>query len=301
MTTQREIREGNARLRLLVREAGDAARELALRGSGQPDHMLLRGQAGRDPLGQLSARFAGALRRAGFLPTFHFVERLLQRGLAQGVRFDPRTFPGEFRRAPHYRQTRPGYTTRIAVVRGIPILYRRGGPRGEHVVLVGVPSEGRLPPVAPVPSPGLPAQREYEQAPATANPQVRALRQALPYREFETNGGGEYFAPTVLPVLQSTRGGRPRLRVLRRPLTERAAKKTLFGPSAGIFLANANRAQALQWARRLATAMGGSLDSRGRAGERHGEGLPHFHIRVGPRRSSHIFYGKEVPAGLFES
>ena len=115
--------------------------------------MLLPGQTGRDPSGQLAARFAAALRRQGFLPSVHFVHRLLQRALRQGVRVSSDTFGNEFFRARHYRQTRPGYTTRIAVVRGVPILYRLGGRRGDSIVLVGVLPEGDMPPVAPISPP----------------------------------------------------------------------------------------------------------------------------------------------------
>ncbi|MGI0487438.1 hypothetical protein ACN4EK_18500 [Pantanalinema rosaneae CENA516] len=120
------------------------------------DELGRRGQAGRNP----AHRFAAHLKRQGFLPTLHFTQRFLQRLLANGVRFDPRTFVQEFRNAKHYRQTRPGYNTRLAVVRGVPIVYRPGGENGNRVVLVTTLNQGdALPPVvrsAP------PQQREAE-------------------------------------------------------------------------------------------------------------------------------------------
>jgi hypothetical protein len=109
----------------------------------------LRGQERRDPAGQRAIRFAAHLRRQGFLPSQHFIRRFLQRAQAQGVRFSSRSFGAEFRRASHYRQTRPGYTTRIAVMRGIPVLYRSGGENANRVVLVGLLPAGALPPVTP--------------------------------------------------------------------------------------------------------------------------------------------------------
>jgi hypothetical protein len=108
-----------------------------------------RGQAGRDA----ALRFARRLKQQGFLPTHHFAERFLQRVLARGLRFDPRTFRREFFAARHYRQTRPGFSTRIAVVRGVPVIYRRDGRTGERIVLVSVLSVGKQPPTAPVRAP----------------------------------------------------------------------------------------------------------------------------------------------------
>ncbi|MBW4568521.1 MAG: hypothetical protein KME31_10970 [Tolypothrix carrinoi HA7290-LM1] len=116
----------------------------------------LRGQAGRNP----ANRFATYLKRQGFLPTVHFPQRFLKRVLSAGVRFDPRTFKSEFYKAKHYRQTRSGYNTRIAVVRGVPIIYRPGGEDGNRIVLVTTLEQGdKLPPVEPA-SP--PRQREME-------------------------------------------------------------------------------------------------------------------------------------------
>jgi hypothetical protein len=117
-----------------------------------------RGQAGRLPRGLLFE-----LRRQGFLPSDHFVQRLLERSRALGVRFDPRPFRSEFLRARHFRQTRPGYKTRIALVRGIPIVYRLGGPAGDTIVLVTI-WDGPLPPIEAIRPPQLARMREAESA-----------------------------------------------------------------------------------------------------------------------------------------
>lgn len=112
-----------------------------------------------DPQWQAAWRFATAIRKQGFLPKKHFIDRIAQRGIGEGTRFDPRTFRKEFFSAQHYQQTRPGYNMRIAIVRGIPVLYRMGGPRGNTVVLAGALPEGALPPAERI-SP--PPQREAE-------------------------------------------------------------------------------------------------------------------------------------------
>ncbi|MBV9790862.1 MAG: hypothetical protein JOZ51_21890 [Chloroflexi bacterium] len=133
--------------------ANDAEAELEnmLRRADESMMRLLRGQAGRYPARRLPA----LLRQQGFLPTQHFLDRLRERAQARGIRFDPRLFGDEFQRARHYRQTRPGYTTRIAVMRGLPVLYRMGGRTGNKVVLAGVLPEGGLPPVVPASPPRL--------------------------------------------------------------------------------------------------------------------------------------------------
>ena len=123
--------------------------EFETRAVQHAEGMAVRGQAGRYPV----RRLPSLLRRQGFIPTTHFLQRLQQRALAEGVRFGAGQFGKEFARARHFRQTRPGYNTRIAVVRGIPVLYRFGGNNMNRIVLVGVlPSDG-MPPVAPVQPP----------------------------------------------------------------------------------------------------------------------------------------------------
>lgn len=110
---------------------------------------LLRGQAGRP----IAKGLQQALQRQGFLITRHFLERLQERALQQGVRFSPSSFSRDFQRAKHYRQTRPGYTSRIALLRGMPILYRIGGRVGNRIKLIGMLPQGALPPVAAISPP----------------------------------------------------------------------------------------------------------------------------------------------------
>lgn len=136
---------------------------------------IKRGQAGRDA----ALRFARRLKRQGFWPTSHFVERFMQRVLARGLRFDSRAFRREFFAARHYRQTRPGYRTRIAIVRGVPVLYRRGGWNGERIVLVGVLPVGARPPVAPVGAPSLEALLEAGGKPLTYAEQMAQYRSCI--------------------------------------------------------------------------------------------------------------------------
>jgi hypothetical protein len=118
-----------------------------------------RGQAGRSP----AARFAAAIKHLGFLPTYHFVQRLMERGTERGIRWDPRTFPSEFANGRHFRQTREGKNSRIAIVRGVPIVYRTGGRTGNRVVLItALPPDDKLPPVAPARPPVQREAFEYE-------------------------------------------------------------------------------------------------------------------------------------------
>lgn len=135
------------------------------------------------PAWQAAWRFATAIRKQGFLPKRHFIDRIAERGIGGGTRFDPRTFGREFFGARHYRQTRPGYKTRIAVVRGIPILYLAGGPRGNHIVLAGALPEGTLPPAEPAPPP---VQREQEEIPDW----MRRIGRAIGIGGGSGSGGG---------------------------------------------------------------------------------------------------------------
>jgi len=72
-----------------------------------------------------ACQFVIYLRRQGFLPTQRFARQFLQRVRSRGPQFDPQMFGNEFYRARHYR--RQGYFTRIAVVQGVPVLYRMAG------------------------------------------------------------------------------------------------------------------------------------------------------------------------------
>jgi len=107
----------------------------------------LRGRAVR----RHAQRFTSHLRRQGFLPTPHFPQRFLQRALSRGIRFDSRTFRREFYRAQHYR--RPGSPERIAVVHGVPVLYRMPAKGDNLIALVRVLPEGAPPRVMPTAPP----------------------------------------------------------------------------------------------------------------------------------------------------
>jgi hypothetical protein len=139
------------------------------------------------PQWQAAWRFAAAIRKQGFLPGRHFIDRMAKRAVGEGIRFDPRTFRSEFFGARHYRQTRPGYNTRIAVVRGIPILYLIGGRSGNHIVLAGALPEGGLPPVEPA-SP--PVQREQEEIPDWLRRGVRRIGRTFGIGGGTGSGGG---------------------------------------------------------------------------------------------------------------
>ncbi|MCG8346475.1 MAG: hypothetical protein MI924_01680 [Chloroflexales bacterium] len=115
------------------------------------DYEIHRGQARRYPARRLALR----LRQQGFLPTQHFLDRFHEGVHAIGARFNPKLFGSDFYRARHYRQTRPGYNTRIAIMSGIPVVYRMGGENANRVVLVDVLPEGALPSVVPARPPRL--------------------------------------------------------------------------------------------------------------------------------------------------
>jgi hypothetical protein len=119
----------------------ESAEAMAKAGRSRRRRRRIRGQAGRSPAKGLR----GNLRRQGFLATRHFLQRWLQRAHSQGIRFDPRTFGADFRRSPHFRQTREGYNTRIALMKGMPVIYRMGGRRGKNPVLVGLLPQDTLP------------------------------------------------------------------------------------------------------------------------------------------------------------
>jgi hypothetical protein len=143
-------------------EQGAAAERLPLQHQGRTDRTWL-----------MAERLAAVLRRHGFIPRVHILERWLERARPFGFRLDPATFRRQFQEARHYRQTRPGYHSRIAVIAGMPVLYRMGGPRGRHVVLRRVLA-GMLP-VAPAQAPLLAPAREAESMAAFDSAQVRAI------------------------------------------------------------------------------------------------------------------------------
>jgi hypothetical protein len=137
------------------------------------ERLLLPGRVRTDRTWLMAERLAAVLRRQGFIVRVHFLVRWLERARAFGVRLDPATFRRQFLQARHYRQTRPGYHNRIAVVAGMPVLYRMGGPRGRHVVLLGVLP--RMPPVTRAPVPLLAPAREAEAALRFDSPEIRAV------------------------------------------------------------------------------------------------------------------------------
>lgn len=109
----------------------------------------------------------------------------------------------------------------------------------------------------------------------------------------------------ILRVIRSVRalpGGQPGLRVARdTALTYPAARSQLFRGREGIFLRGADADQARRWAESQAALLGGRVrpGPQQPAGERHGAGLPHFHIDLPDGTASgHIFYGTP-PSGVF--
>lgn len=160
----------------------------------------LLGETKPSPTWQAAWRFARQIRGKGFLPERHFIDRIAERALGGGVRFDPRTFRTEFYNARHYRQTRPGYTTRIAVVRDVPILYRIGGRRGKHIVLVGaLRPDYPLPPSERI---AAPQQREDEFLFETETSEEEELRRRL-------RAGPRRIPPRRRPIRPGRRPNRP--------------------------------------------------------------------------------------------
>ena len=132
--------------------------QMYLLGPGWSAEDEIVGETG--PAAQAANRFSNYLRRVGFWPTAHFTLRFLERALPLGL--NPRTFRNEFYGARHFAQTRPGYNTRVALIRDIPILYRPSGWRGERIKLIGLLPQGALPPTRRIPPP---MQREAEWLP----------------------------------------------------------------------------------------------------------------------------------------
>jgi outer membrane protein OmpA-like peptidoglycan-associated protein len=161
--------------------------ELALEDAAEAMSSPLRGQAGRFP----ARRFQSHLRQQGFLVTRHFLDRLLERAQGEGIRFNPRTFANDFRTASHFRQTRPGYNTRFALLHGLPVLYRMGGPRGLHPVLVGLLPQGAIPPAVPTAAPFF-READFEQELAAAAAQEMMVGRCPPDRPDTVRGFKRY-------------------------------------------------------------------------------------------------------------
>lgn len=83
-------------------------------------------------------RWQQALNQQGFRATPQFVRGWRQALRAKGLRVPPEEFHPLFANARHLRQTIPGYTTRIAVWRGIAILYQRGNQAESRICLLDV-------------------------------------------------------------------------------------------------------------------------------------------------------------------
>src|SRR5215216_2411662 len=88
-----------------------------------------------------------ALQRQGFLPSHEFIVRFIERLRACNLKFDPRAFRCEFYNARHYRQTGSRFKPRIAVIRGIAVLYRRPSADDKRIELLGVIPEYAAPSV----------------------------------------------------------------------------------------------------------------------------------------------------------
>src|SRR4051812_24831850 len=90
-----------------------------------PDQCALK----KGPGWEAAWRFATAIRKQGFLPGFHFLQRICKRVIGERLSVDPSTFKNDFfYRATHYRQTTPGKeNVLIAIVNRIPVFYRKGG------------------------------------------------------------------------------------------------------------------------------------------------------------------------------
>ncbi len=100
------------------------------------------------------------------------------------------------------------------------------------------------------------------------------------------------FWPTVLRVFQVGRqDGRPIFRTVGRRLKPKAARAAARR-GLGVFL-RGTRTQARSFARKVGGQVVGP--------ERHGDGLPHFHVLLPGDRRIHVWFGRRVPKGDFFS
>jgi hypothetical protein len=111
-----------------------------------------------------------------------------------------------------------------------------------------------------------------------------------PEGELRRPGSGEGFWPLALRVAAvGARGAAPLFRVVGRRLTPAAARAAATRLP-GVFVRGTSRQ-----VRSFARQVGGHLVGP----ERHGAGLPHYHlIRPGGDRI-HIWFGKHIPRGDF--
>lgn len=100
----------------------------------------------------------------------------------------------------------------------------------------------------------------------------------------------EGFWPVVMPVAAiGAQQGAPRFRVLKRRLSPQAARSAARRLP-GVFVQGA-----VQQVRNFAQKVGGQLVGP----ERHGAGLPHYHVlRPGGDRI-HVWFGRRIPTGDF--
>ncbi len=125
---------------------------------------------------------------------------------------------------------------------------------------------------------------------------VRAL-QAHSANAWDSMGDDADAFQRVLAVLpaRQRRHQAPLLRVGRRGLSAADVRRALLRAHHGVFLPQASRQQARQWAQTWAERLGGAV----REDAPHGTGLPHFHVELPQGGSTgHIFYGNP-PRGLF--
>jgi hypothetical protein len=108
--------------------------------------------------------------------------------------------------------------------------------------------------------------------------------------ELRRPGSGEGFWPTVMRVAAvGAHGAAPLFRVIGRRLSP-AAARAAASRMPGVFVRGAS-----QQVRSFARQVGGQLVGP----ERHGAGLPHYHlIRPGGDRI-HVWFGRNIPRGDF--
>lgn len=121
-----------------------------------------------------AARLAGRLRGQGFGVTRRFAAQFARRAASGGRAFDTRGFRRAFHGARHLRPARPGARLRVAIVRGLPVVYRRGGPDGRRIVLVGLLPAGARPRLVPA-LPPREGEADYWLTPAILSPRQQQV------------------------------------------------------------------------------------------------------------------------------
>jgi hypothetical protein len=98
----------------------------------------------------LIQRWQQELGRQGFVASAQFVRGWRQGLKAKGLHMQPARFRQIFGEAHHLRQTTPDHSARIAVWRGIVILYERGKRANPRIRLLDVLPKGAIAVAAPV-------------------------------------------------------------------------------------------------------------------------------------------------------